>query len=171
MPLHTAKWQRKRSISFLVKTFVKNINDGEDMRFNPRTIRNPNKFDPFSQRTVWLIVIFSRLLRKFLGISRLQFSVNYNLKRQVLRFFELIANSSWNSDSGRVYGSRSTVHVFRFYVFDLKINLRKETKQKINGPRPKIDVTLTLTCRLFILYCSHLDSFISQLNWVKSSTG
>ena len=28
----TAKWQRKRSISFLVKTFVKNINDGEDMR-------------------------------------------------------------------------------------------------------------------------------------------
>ena len=28
----TAKWQRKRSIRFLVKTFVKNINDGEDMR-------------------------------------------------------------------------------------------------------------------------------------------
>ena len=28
----TAKSQRKRSISFLVKTFVKNINDGEDMR-------------------------------------------------------------------------------------------------------------------------------------------
>ena len=28
----TAKWQRKRSISFLVKTFVKNINDGKDMR-------------------------------------------------------------------------------------------------------------------------------------------
>ena len=28
----TAKWQRKRSISFLVKTFVKNINYGEDMR-------------------------------------------------------------------------------------------------------------------------------------------
>ena len=27
----TAKWQRKRSISFLVKTFVKNINDGKDM--------------------------------------------------------------------------------------------------------------------------------------------
>ena len=26
-----AKWQRKRSISFLVKTFVKNRNDGEDM--------------------------------------------------------------------------------------------------------------------------------------------
>ena len=28
----TAKWQRKRSISFLVKRFVKNINDGKDMR-------------------------------------------------------------------------------------------------------------------------------------------
>ena len=28
----SAKWQRKRSISFLVKTFVKNINDGKDMR-------------------------------------------------------------------------------------------------------------------------------------------
>ena len=28
----TAKWQRKRSISFLVKTFVKNITDGKDMR-------------------------------------------------------------------------------------------------------------------------------------------
>ena len=28
----TAKWQRKRSVSFLVKTFVKNINDGKDMR-------------------------------------------------------------------------------------------------------------------------------------------
>ena len=28
----TAKWQRKRSVSFLVKTFVKNINDGEDVR-------------------------------------------------------------------------------------------------------------------------------------------
>ena len=28
----TAKWQRKRSIRFLVKTFVKNINDGEGMR-------------------------------------------------------------------------------------------------------------------------------------------
>ena len=28
----TAKWQRKRGFSFLVKTFVKNINDGEDMR-------------------------------------------------------------------------------------------------------------------------------------------
>ena len=28
----TATWQRKRSISFLVKTFVKNINEGEDMR-------------------------------------------------------------------------------------------------------------------------------------------
>ena len=38
----TAKWQRKRSISFLVKTFDKNINDGEDMRFNPRTISNLN---------------------------------------------------------------------------------------------------------------------------------
>ena len=28
----TAKWQRKRSIRFVVKTFVKNINDGEGMR-------------------------------------------------------------------------------------------------------------------------------------------
>ena len=28
----TAKWQRKRSIRFFVKTFVKNINDGENMR-------------------------------------------------------------------------------------------------------------------------------------------
>ena len=28
----TAKWQRKRSISFWVKTFVKNLNDGKDMR-------------------------------------------------------------------------------------------------------------------------------------------
>ena len=28
----TAKWQRKRSISFVVKTFVENINYGEDMR-------------------------------------------------------------------------------------------------------------------------------------------
>ena len=28
----TAKWQRKRSINFLVKRFVKNINDGKDMR-------------------------------------------------------------------------------------------------------------------------------------------
>ena len=28
----TAKWQRKQSISILVKTFVKNIKDGEDMR-------------------------------------------------------------------------------------------------------------------------------------------
>ena len=28
----TAKSQRKRSISFVVKTFVKNINDGEDLR-------------------------------------------------------------------------------------------------------------------------------------------
>ena len=28
----TAKWQRKRSISFLVKTFVKNIKDGKDTR-------------------------------------------------------------------------------------------------------------------------------------------
>ena len=28
----TAKWQRKRSISFLVKTFVNNINGGEDVR-------------------------------------------------------------------------------------------------------------------------------------------
>ena len=28
----TAKWQQKRSISFLVKTFVKNINYGKDMR-------------------------------------------------------------------------------------------------------------------------------------------
>ena len=28
----TSKWQRTRSISFLVKTFVKNIKDGKDMR-------------------------------------------------------------------------------------------------------------------------------------------
>ena len=28
----TAKWQRKRSTSFLVKTFVKNIKDGKDTR-------------------------------------------------------------------------------------------------------------------------------------------
>ena len=38
----TAKWQRKRSISFLVKAFVKNINDGTRIRGNPRTISNLN---------------------------------------------------------------------------------------------------------------------------------
>ena len=89
-PLHTAKWQRSRSISLLVKTFVKNM---MKVRIwgNPKTIKNPNCLF-WMQILYWKWTNLSKMAGlniRLLSFNRRQRSSNkkHNLRLRLVLFF------------------------------------------------------------------------------------